>query len=564
MRKVVAEGTGRKAEIPGYGAAGKTGTAQKVLPGQRGYSRSKFIMSFVGFAPYENPRFALIVIFDEGKAPGGAWGGTVAAPVWRRIAWQALRYMRVPPQGARVLQVADSRPRLRVGVESGERGSNDRREGSGRRKRGAPLSAWRSGAGGFTGCDALSGVMVVSEKSASFEELTQAVPGERAAGDFSVQITGVAYDSRLVRSGDVFIAVAGFQADGHDFAKDAVDGGAAALVVERKIEGISLDVPQFVALSGREALSRLGDAFYGHPSGELALIGVTGTNGKTTTAFLIDAILRSTGRRTGLMGTIHYRVGDEVFEEPRTTSEGPDLQRYLRRMADAGASHAVMEVSSHGLALDRLCGCEFQAAVFSNLTQDHLDFHGDMESYFQAKLKLFREFSPANAIVNADDAYGRRIAAEARGRVWTYALDARADLGVENLSSSSAGMSFRMFTPAGGVRVETALIGRHNLSNILAASAACLSQGLTPEEVAAGVASLKNIPGRFEKVDMSQPFLVVVDYAHTEDALARVLEFARPITEKSAFSPSWAAGATGTGKSVPSWPLPPCGRAITL
>ncbi len=382
------------------------------------------------------------------------------------------------------------------------------------------------------GCDALSGVMVVSEISASFGELTQAVPGERAAGDFSAQITGVAYDSRLVQPGDVFVAVAGFQADGHDFARDAVDGGAAALVVERKIEGVSPEVPQFVAPSGREALSRLGDAFYGHPSGELALIGVTGTNGKTTTAFLIDAILRSAGRRTGLMGTIHYRVGDEVFEEPRTTSEGPDLQRYLRRMADAGASHAVMEVSSHGLALDRLCGCEFQAAVFSNLTQDHLDFHGDMESYFQAKRKLFREFSPAYAIVNADDAYGRRIAAEARGQVWTYALDARADLGVENLSNSSAGMEFRMFTPAGGVRVETALIGRHNLSNILAASAACLSQGLTPEEVAAGVGSLKNIPGRFEKVDLGQPFLVVVDYAHTEDALARVLEFARPVTER--------------------------------
>ncbi len=382
------------------------------------------------------------------------------------------------------------------------------------------------------GCDALSGVMAVGEISASFEELTRAVPGERAAGDFSAQITGVAYDSRLVRSGDVFVAVAGFQADGHDFARDAVDGGAAALVVERKIEGISPEVPQFVAPSGREALSRVGDAFYGHPSGELALIGVTGTNGKTTTAFLIDAILRSAGRRTGLMGTIHYRVGDEVYEEPRTTSEGPDLQRYLRRMADAGASHAVMEVSSHGLALDRLCGCEFQAAVFSNLTQDHLDFHGDMEAYFQAKRKLFKEFSPANSIVNIDDAYGRRIAAEARGRVWTYALDAGADLGVESLSNSSAGMRFQMVTPAGGVRVETALIGRHNLSNILAASAACLSQGLTPEEVAAGVASLENIPGRFEKVDMGQPFLVVVDYAHTEDALARVLEFARPVTER--------------------------------
>ena len=343
-------------------------------------------------------------------------------------------------------------------------------------------------------CSALNGAVIVSEKSASFGELIRALPGGKAAGDFSAQITGVAYDSRLVQPGDVFVAVAGFQADGHDFAEGALARGAAALVVERKIEGVSPEVPQFVAPSCREALSRIGDAFYGHPSGELALIGVTGTNGKTTTAFLIDAILRSSGRRTGLMGTIHYRVGDEVFEEPRTTSEGPDLQRYLRRMADAGASHAVMEVSSHGLALGRLFGCEFQAAVFTNLTQDHLDFHGDMESYFQAKSKLFKEFSPANAIVNADDAYGRRIVAEARGEVWTYALDAGADLGVENLSNSSAGMGFRMRTPAGGVDVETALIGRHNLSNILAASAACLSQGLTPEEVAAGVASLEKHP----------------------------------------------------------------------
>ena len=186
------------------------------------------------------------------------------------------------------------------------------------------------------GCDALNGAMVVSEKSASFEELTRTVPGARAAGDFSAQITGVAYDSRLVVPGDVFVAVAGFQADGHDFAEDALTRGAAALVVERKIEGVSPEAPQFVTASCREALSRIGDAFYGHPSGELALIGVTGTNGKTTTAFLIDAILRSSGRRTGLMGTIHYRVGGEVFEEPRTTSEGPDLQRYLRRMADAG------------------------------------------------------------------------------------------------------------------------------------------------------------------------------------------------------------------------------------
>ena len=358
------------------------------------------------------------------------------------------------------------------------------------------------------------------------------MPGARGTGNFSAHVSGVAYDSRLAQAGDVFVAVAGFEADGHDFVWDAVEAGAAALVVERKIEGLPHDIPQFIAPSCREALSFIGDAFYGHPSGELALIGVTGTNGKTTIAFLIDSILRSSGRASGLMGTIHYRVGRHVFEEPRTTPEGPDLQHYLRQMVDAGASHAVMEVSSHGLALGRLLGCEFQAAVFSNLTQDHLDFHGDMESYFQAKQRLFQEFSPRHSIANADDGHGRRIAGEAQGEVWTYALDRGADFGVEDLSVSPSGMNFRMLSPGGSTKVSTALIGRHNLSNILAASAACLSQGLGLDEVAAGVGALQNIPGRFEKIDAGQPFLVVVDYAHTEDALARLVEFTRPITER--------------------------------
>ncbi len=380
----------------------------------------------------------------------------------------------------------------------------------------------------------MGGVMAVGERSVSFRKLTRAISGATMIGDFSaeVEVAGVAYDSRLVRAGDVFVAVAGFEADGHYFARDAVVAGATALVVERKIENLPSGIPQFIVPCCREALSLISGAFHRHPSGDLSLIGVTGTNGKTTIAFLVDAILRSSGRHSGLMGTIHYRVGDDVFEEPRTTPEGPDLQNYLRRMVDAGASHAVMEVSSHGLALGRLLGCEFQAAVFSNLTQDHLDFHGDMESYFHAKLRLFRDFSPANSIVNADDEYGRRIAGTAKGNVWTYALDDAADLSVEELRSSSSGMGFQMVTPLGRTRIETALIGRHNLSNVLAASAACLSQGLALDEVAAGVAALRNIPGRFEKVDSGQPFLVVVDYAHTEDALARLLEFARPITEK--------------------------------
>jgi UDP-N-acetylmuramoyl-L-alanyl-D-glutamate--2,6-diaminopimelate ligase len=370
------------------------------------------------------------------------------------------------------------------------------------------------------------------ERISDLLELAQAVPGAHLAVGKSVQITGVAYDSRRVKPGDLFVAVPGFERDGHEFAAEAAAAGAAAIASEREVEGV--EIPRLMVRSGREAMALISDAFYGHPSGGLALAGVTGTNGKTTTAFLIDAVLRAAGRTTGLMGTIHYRVGDRVFEAPRTSPEAPDLQFYLSEMREANASHAVMEVSSHALELGRVLGCEFAAAVFTNLTQDHLDFHGDMESYFRAKLRFFAEMAPAESIVNFDDAYGRRIAAEAAGperRVLGYGLAEDADVRAGNLSVSAEGMSFDLIWQGSEFAVRTRLTGQHNVSNILAAAAACLAMGLSPEEVAEGIGSLDNVPGRFEKVDLGQPFLVVVDYAHTEDALSRMLEFARPVTE---------------------------------
>ncbi|MEE9257524.1 MAG: Mur ligase family protein, partial [bacterium] len=286
-------------------------------------------------------------------------------------------------------------------------------------------------------------------------ELARAVPGAHLAVGQSVQITGVAYDSRRVKPGDLFVAVPGFERDGHEFATEAAAAGAAAIAAEQEVEGVPAGVPRLMVRSGREAMALISDAFYGHPSGGLALAGVTGTNGKTTTAFLIDAVLRAAGRVTGLMGTIHYRVGDRVFETPRTTSEAADLQFYLSEMREAGASHAVMEVSSHALELKRVLGCEFAAAVFTNLTQDHLDFHGDMEAYFRAKLRFFAEMAPANSILNFDDAYGRRIAAEiagaagAGGRVRSYGLAADADVRAGNLSVSAGGMSFDLIWQGG-------------------------------------------------------------------------------------------------------------------
>ena len=335
--------------------------------------------------------------------------------------------------------------------------------------------------------------VMTQDRTADLLELAQAVPGAYLAVGRSVQITGVAYDSRRVKPGDLFVAVPGFERDGHEFAAEAAAAGAVAIAAEQEVEGVPAGVPRLMVRSGREAMALISDAFYGHPSGGLALAGVTGTNGKTTTAFLIDAVLRAAGRVTGLMGTIHYRVGDRVFEAPRTTSEAADLQFYLSEMREAGASHAVMEVSSHALELKRVLGCEFAAAVFTNLTQDHLDFHGDMESYYRAKLRFFAEMAPAESIINFDDAYGRRIAAEAAGaagperRVLGYGLAEDADVRAGNLSVLAEGMSFDLIWQGGEFAVRTRLTGQHNVSNILAAAAACLAMGLSPEEVAEGI-----------------------------------------------------------------------------
>ena len=372
---------------------------------------------------------------------------------------------------------------------------------------------------------------MADRKAHPFLDLARTVPHASVRGGEGLEVSGVAYDSRRVAPGDLFVAVRGYQTDGHLYAAQAVRAGAAALALEREVEGIPATAPRLMVRSGREALALLADAFYGHPSGALSLVGVTGTNGKTTTAFLIESILRASGRRTGLLGTIHYRIADRVMEQPRTTPEAPDLQAFLSEILEAGGTHAVMEVSSHGLALDRVKGCEFSAAVFTNLTQDHLDFHGDMESYFLAKLGFFAEPAPGASIVNVDDPYGRRLAREARGALWRYGMEGEAEVSARSLSLSPDGMRFELRHPKGAARIETSLIGRHNVSNILAASAACLALGLSPDEVAHGVRSLPAVPGRFERVSLGQPFLVVVDYAHTEDALQRVLEFARPITK---------------------------------
>ena len=353
-------------------------------------------------------------------------------------------------------------------------------------------------------------------------------------GGLDRAVTGLTDDSRRVSPGGLFVAVKGTQSDGHRFLAQAVAAGAGAIVVETgRVSGetlASIGIPVIQVGDSRRALGLLASRFYGDPSRRLKMIGVTGTNGKTTATYLCKAILEAAGVRAGLIGTVAYLFGEERVAATHTTPGPLELQGLLRRMADAGMQAVVMEVSSHALALDRTAGCQFGTAVFTNLTQDHLDFHADMEDYFGAKLRLFTVLAPeARAIANGDDPYGKRVIEATRARAWTFAIDGPADLRAEDVRVSLSGVRFTARTPAGPVALRSPLVGRHNVHNILAAVAVGLAQGVPLEAIAAGVAALKNVPGRFEQVDAGQPFTVVVDYAHTEDALYRLLTTAQTV-----------------------------------
>ncbi len=370
-------------------------------------------------------------------------------------------------------------------------------------------------------------------------ELLAEVPGAQPAGSADIDIAAIGHDSRAAAPASLFVCIRGFKQDGHAFIGDAVRRGAAAIVVEG--DRAAASIPSGVAVvrvaDTRLALARLAARFYGHPSRQLRLIGVTGTNGKTTTAYLVEAILRAAGHRVGLLGTIEYRCGATTFSGERTTPESSDLQRLLARMRDMGAWGAAMEVSSHSLVLHRVAACEFDVAVFTNLTQDHLDFHGTMERYAEAKARLFQSLGrdrvkpgPAAAVLNADDPWADFMAQRTQGRVTRFSLGPAADVAVRAAHFDLAGIRAAVTSPWGAFDVASALVGRHNLANILGAAAACLHLGVPCPVVQAGIANLRAVPGRFEKVEAGQPFGVVVDYAHTPDALERVLTFAREYT----------------------------------
>jgi len=359
-------------------------------------------------------------------------------------------------------------------------------------------------------------------------ELAGRIPGAVLAGAGDVEIAAVTHDSRRAGPGSLFVAIRGLTADGNDFVEAALKRGAAAVASEAAPRG---GAPWLVVPDAREALAILSAAVLGEPAESLELVGVTGTNGKTTTTYLIDAALRAAGRKVSLLGTIQYRIGERLAEAVRTTPESSDLQGLFREMVDAGSRYAVLEVSSHSLALKRVHGCRFRVAVFTNLTRDHLDFHGDMDSYFAAKRVLFDTLlrEDGHAIVNAEDDRAAELVRLARGRVWTYATDRDADLRAEGIVLSLEGTRFRALTPAGALDVETPLLGRFNAENILAALGAALALGLPAEDALRGIESVAQIPGRLERVSTGQDFTVVVDYAHTDDALRNLLETVRDL-----------------------------------
>ncbi|MFZ5445430.1 MAG: UDP-N-acetylmuramoyl-L-alanyl-D-glutamate--2,6-diaminopimelate ligase [Myxococcota bacterium] len=375
---------------------------------------------------------------------------------------------------------------------------------------------------------------------------TEPVASTKAKAD----ITGVTSDSRAVKPGDLFVAVPGTKADGVQFAHEAVQRGAVAVLSEKPVGGLT--VPLFITPSVRKAAALVAGNFYGNPARDMVLLGVTGTNGKTTTAWLVESICLAGMNNVGLLGTIGVRWGGELKEATHTTPDPISLHRTFREMADAGVDTVVMEVSSHALAQDRVHGLTFRAAGFTNLSRDHLDYHKDMEAYFQAKRKLFTEnLSPGGlAVVNGDDTYTTRVYNEMRQlkrQSWKFSRAGNGELSASNVEFTTHGIKATLKTPAGDIPIKSSLIGAHNLDNILCAVGISLAAGASRRDVQDGVERVMRVPGRMERVE-NGGITALIDYAHTDDALARAVDSARGVTKGKLIVVFGCGGERDTGK----------------
>jgi UDP-N-acetylmuramoyl-L-alanyl-D-glutamate--2,6-diaminopimelate ligase len=365
--------------------------------------------------------------------------------------------------------------------------------------------------------------------------LLQTVGECHVTGHREREIAGLAYDSREVRPGFVFVALRGHALDGHKFIRSALKNGAVGVVAE-DVKGVDADVTLVRVPDSREALSRMAVTFYRRPFEAMDVVGITGTNGKTTTSYLMESILLAAGAKSGVIGTINYRFGGTIRPAPVTTPESLDLMRVLREMADGGVTHVVMEVSSHALDQQRTRGCPFRIAVFTNLSRDHLDYHGTMEAYFEAKSRLFRGLArevaghPAAAVINRDDPRGGDLVGLTRAETVTYGLAADCLVRAVGVRADREGISATLMTHRGPIPVRSSLIGRFNVYNIMAAASAALCLGIDPGTIAEGVARLPGVPGRLQRLETGNGPAVVVDYAHTPDALLKALEAVKPLS----------------------------------
>jgi len=377
-------------------------------------------------------------------------------------------------------------------------------------------------------------------------------------GDLEAEISGIAYDSRLVEPGGLFVALKGHRQDGRDYVQDAVSRGVAAIVSETALRidapGPSGCVATIQVFDARRALSRLAVTFFGAPFQGMNLVGITGTNGKTTTAYLIESILAAAGNRPGVIGTINYRFLDRVMEAPVTTPESLDLMRILRQMADSAVTDVVMEVSSHSLDQGRVVDCPFRVGVFTNLSQDHLDYHGSMEAYFEAKSRLFRPVQGietiglGHAVINADDPRGRDLMEMTSAPVVSYGLGGGCFIRAEDVRVSQEGLKARLITPAGATEIVSALLGAHDIYNIMAAAGTAWAMGLSLESLRSGILCLKGVPGRLERVLNRRGLTLIVDYAHTPDALHKALQAVRMLTTGRVITVFGCGGDRDRGK----------------
>lgn len=358
-------------------------------------------------------------------------------------------------------------------------------------------------------------------------KLLEGIEIKKLAGDPLQEIKGIAYHSKRVEEGFLFVAIRGLEFDGHQFIEEAVERGAKAVLLEEGRE--APDRTTIFVPNSRQALAKVASNFYRDPSSKVKLVGITGTNGKTTTAYLLESIFKKTGYSVGVIGTINYRYGQKVISASNTTPESLDLQRILREMVSGGVSHVIMEVSSHGLDLDRVWGCQFDHAIFTNFTSDHLDYHKTLEHYFESKRKLFADFLKQSgkprrfAVTNSDDPRGEEVVKGIDLPVIRYGMGPSCDVTADQMVCTFDGLSCRLKTPRGECSVRSTLMGQHNLYNILAAASTAIAMDIPLETIKDGIEALEGVSGRFEKVENRKGIHVIVDYAHTHDALERVL-----------------------------------------